>query len=226
MSTYCFGDVHGEFDKLKKCIESVNLKGGDKLISLGDLVDRGPDSYKVIEYCIELSKQYECYFIKGNHDVCWFDYLKTGNQNVLWSQGGRETYHSYEGIDPKVHFDFFAKQIPYYIDKDLNLFIHGGFNRHFVLESQDEDIFLWDRDLLAAARSYSSMKDIEYPFKIKGCIDGQFKEIFLGHTPCQYFESNTPLNYANIWVLDTGAGKMKKGTVTVMNVETKEYFQV
>ena len=51
---WIFGDVHGEIDKFKKCIESVDLKEGDRIISLGDLVDRGKYSFEVIEYCIEL----------------------------------------------------------------------------------------------------------------------------------------------------------------------------
>jgi serine/threonine protein phosphatase 1 len=230
-NTWIFGDVHGCLSKLKQCIESVDIKEGDRLIGLGDYLDRGEDSYGVIEYLLKLKEKYECIFIKGNHDDCWFNDMKSGKieNGQLWKQGALKTYQSYidAGVNPEVHFDFFNSLVNYYIDENMNLFVHGGFNRHEFIEEQHEPtIFYWDRDLLASARSYCSMKNNEYKFKIKGSVKGKLKEIFLGHTPTQYFDSNTPLNFANIWLLDTGAGKFKEnGLVTIMNLETKEFKQ-
>ena len=239
MSKYVIADIHGEYTKLVKCIESINLTREDTLIFLGDYVDRGSQSYEVIEYLIGLANKYQCIFLRGNHDDWWYDYIKTGIHPAL-QQGGRETLLSYilnceenYGFDrdtyqikmPDTHVQFFKNLLSYYIDEELNLFVHGGFNRHYLIEEQQSDIFWWDRDLLHQARSYSSMRNTEYPFKIKGCKEGKFKEIFVGHTPVQYFDSTIPLNYSNIWVLDTGAGKFKDGTVTIMNVDTKEFKQ-
>ena len=84
----------------------------------------------------------------------------------------------------------------------------------------------------------------KFKFKIQGCEKGKFKEIFVGHTPVQHLTISpkltngkegllllnqqlltTPQNYANIWVVDTGAGKYQDGLVTIMNIETKEYWQ-
>lgn len=227
-NTYCFGDVHGEYDKLKKCIESINLQKGDRLIGLGDYVDRGKKSFQVIEYLQELQKEYDCVFLLGNHDKVWLDFLKTGNHEWGFHQGGRATLQSYldNDVRPEVHFTFFSNLKNYFIDEDMNLFVHGGINRHeFVEEQTFKDVWQWDRDMIASARSYASMKNNNYPFKIKGSVNGKLKEIYIGHTPCQYFDSNTPLNYANIWLLDTGAGKFPDSTVTIMNINTKEYKQ-
>ena len=219
---YVIGDIHGESAKLIECLELVSFDyETDTLISLGDVVDRGPDSYGCIEVLLKVKNLIA---IRGNHDDAWFDYLKTGTQDFLWNQGAKETYFSYynHGISPEVHFDFFAKQVYYYIDEENRLFTHGGFNRHFLIdEHKDLEILLWDRDLLMAARSYESMRDKTYPFKMKD----QFKEVFVGHTPVQYFENtNEPRLYANVWDLDTGCGK-GAFPLTIMNVETKEYKQ-
>lgn len=236
MKKYVIGDIHGELDKLINCIKSINLTREDKLIFLGDYVDRGPDSYGVIEYLINLSKNHECIFIRGNHDDSWMNGIINDNF-PLWKQGAQQTMLSYNKVEinPEIHLDFFNNLLSYYIDEDNNLYVHGGFNRHVYIEHQEpEDIYWWDRDLVHLARSWSMMNPEaqKYKFKIKGSGEyGKFKEIFVGHTPVQMLTKNnkplltTPQNYANIWVCDTGAGKYEDGLVTIMNVETKEYKQ-
>lgn len=224
MRKFVTGDWHGEYNKAKEALKLANFDyNKDVLIHLGDVVDRGPDSYNCIELLLKCNNLIA---IKGNHDVEWFKYIKTREKDFMWNQGQIETLASYENINPEIHFDFFSKQIDYYIDNDLNLFVHGGFNRHKFIELQEEPtIFYWDRDLLLAARSYSSMKNMEYPFKIQGCEKGKFKEIFVGHTPVQYFNETKPIKYTNIWDLDTGAGKYPDGFISIMNIDTKEIFQ-
>lgn len=238
--TFIMGDIHGMYDKLMACLQAVSFDyNNDKLIQLGDVVDRGPDSYLVVE---ELLKIKNLIPIRGNHDDCFYKSMINDSNNMLFSQGGRETLESYikhcnpdkawaykmsgyqtdfEYQDyPQYHVDFFTNQLSYYIDKDNNCFVHGGFNRHEIIENQPLYNLIWDRDLLDAARSYESMLDKTHPFRNKN----NFKEIFIGHTPVQYFvESGEPQRFANIWDLDTGCGK--GGVLTIMNLETKEYKQ-
>lgn len=212
------GDIHGELHRLKTCLSSVNFSDNDTLIQLGDVVDRGPDVFGCVE---ELKKVKNLIAIRGNHDDEWLQGLKSGAPTALWGQGGRETLASYleRGVQPEVHFDFFANQKKYYIDQDNNLFIHAGFNRHYLLADQSEVQYYWDRDLWLSAFSFKEMVDNNYQFRIKD----NFKEIFIGHTPTTYFKSSVPLHKANIWNVDTGSGK--GGLLTIMNVETKEFKQ-
>lgn len=226
--TFIMGDIHGMYDKLMACLQAVSFDyTNDKLIQLGDVVDRGPDSYLVIE---ELLKIKNLIAVRGNHDDCWMQglfYYREDYQNQievfsLYNQGARETLQSYtrRGIDPNVHLTFFRNQLNYYIDKNNSCFVHGGFNRHLPIAEQREVSDLWwDRDLWLAARSYGQMEDNVHRFKIK---DG-FDEIFIGHTPTTYFGSTEPLKAANITNLDTGCGK--GGLLTIMNLETREIKQ-
>lgn len=242
MRTFIVGDIHGHNKALEQVLSKVNFNfEEDTLIQLGDVVDRGPDSFECVE---TLLKCKNLIAIKGNHDAAWWEGIKTGRTGILDNQGGRETTLSYikncnpkkEYIQkmsgtyttlelsdlPESHIKFFDNQLFYYIDKDNNCFIHGGFNRHYLLEEENQkEIFYWDRDLLMSARSYSSMKNNKYPFKIKN----KFKTIFIGHTPVQYFGESTPQKCANIWDLDTGCGKGDNCTLTIMNLETEEYIQ-
>lgn len=227
---FVIGDIHGECDKLIEALKAVDFDyDNDVLISLGDIVDRGPKSFECIE---ELLKIKNLIPIRGNHDQTWFESLRSGDfiGNLLYNQGGRETYQSYlnntavEDEDVTVnklikHIDFFKNQINYYVDEDNNCFVHGGFDRHHILVGQAENVYYWDRDLFLAALSYESMKDHTYPFKMK---DG-FKRVFVGHTPTTYWGISTPIKAANIWNIDTGCGK--GGLLTIMNIDTEEYLQ-
>lgn len=226
MKTYIIGDIHGHHDKLLTCLESVNFDyENDKLIQLGDIVDRGPDSYMCIE---ELLKVKNLIAIQGNHDECWLKSLLKGepDQGLLWRQGAKETYESYlkYGINPEIHLDFFVNQIKYYIDDERRYFVHGGFNRHYPIDQQPEpSVYTWDRDLWSMALSYKNMTEVaqRYPFK----INGKPKEVFIGHTPTLYWDCTYPMKAANIWNLDTGCGKYPDAKLTIMDLDTYEYNQ-
>lgn len=227
MKTYVIGDIHNCYNKLIACLLSVNFDyDNDKLIQLGDVVDRGEDGYACIEELLKIKNKV---LIKGNHDDEWYKYLIDPSKMAsLWKQGAKQTLESYVSrkINPNIHIPFFESQVNYYIDEERNLFVHAGFNRHEFIELQHfDDIYYWDRDLINSARSYhlSSPEMKEYKFKIQGSIEGKFKEIFIGHTPVQYFNEQHPVKYANINLLDIGAGKFPGGKVCIMNVETKEY---
>ena len=67
MSTYVIGDIHGCFDQFTKLLKKINYKKDkDKLILLGDLVNRGPDSLSVINHCMADSS---IITVLGNHDL-------------------------------------------------------------------------------------------------------------------------------------------------------------
>lgn len=107
------------------------------------------------------------------------------------------------------------------------MFVHGGFNRHFYLDDKiynGDDILMWDRDLWFAALSYKQIVDTTIIKKGKFKMQDSFKEIFIGHTTTMNWGTTEPMNACNIWNLDTGAGGTK-GKLTIMNVDTKEYFQ-
>lgn len=243
------GDWHGCLSQAKLALESAGFNPQtDILIHLGDLVDRGPDSYECVQYLIDLQKEHGCVIaIRGNHDDEWFKYLDGCGFHSLKPFGGQATRDSYmrhcqenwgmnrqvvEFLPPQEHLDFFKNQLNYYIDEKNRCFVHGGFNRHKLITEQDvPDIFYWDRDLLAVARSThftkpwvneETGKEVSL-IRIK--TKDRFKEIYVGHTPVQTYNESEPQCYASVWVLDTGAGKHREGTVTVMDIDTKEFWQ-
>lgn len=96
MNTVIFGDVHGEANKLLWLIRVTRTQFGKdiRLISLGDLVDRGPDSRGVLDACVEEGVE----GILGNHDL-WLCSVLSGHpmDDTPYSKmmGGLTTLRSY-----------------------------------------------------------------------------------------------------------------------------------
>lgn len=227
---YTIGDIHGELDKLNNLLDKLNMQSTDTVVCLGDYVDRGPDSYGVIERLLQLKRQCNCIFIAGNHDVQFWDddkfrsEYKPASRYQFWDQGAKETYNSYikAGKVPSVHYDFYKMLEPYYIlelNGEKHLFVHGGYNRHKLIEEQkNKSVFFWDRDLLGAAIAHSKRTvDDNYPFKNK---DG-FKYIYVGHTPVQYWGYDKPILFCNVWALDTGVGKYEDAVLYALEITTQ-----
>lgn len=228
---YCVGDIHGCLDKLNNLLDKLNIQPNDTVVTLGDYVDRGPDSYGVIERLLKLRTQCNCIFITGNHDALFFDDDKFRSdiepkyRYTMWNQGARETYNSYikAGVTPEVHYDFYKLLESYYVlelNGEKHLFVHGGYNRHKLLEDQKNnlDTFLWDRDLLGAAiANYNRTVPEDYPFKNK---DG-FKHIYVGHTPVTHWGFHKPMLFQNVWAMDTGVGKYDDAILFALEITTQ-----
>ncbi|SFU60435.1 serine/threonine protein phosphatase 1 [Pustulibacterium marinum] len=226
MRTLVIGDIHGGYRALLQILERANVTEDDKLIFLGDYVDGWSESPKVIAKLIELRSTNECIFMQGNHDELLLDYFQSETKNDMWfMHGGGASVAAYEKLSKEelaIHIDFLSNLQHYYIDDEKRLFIHAGFtNLHGVDFEYFPKLYYWDRTLweLALAIDPSLEKDdIRYPKRLL-----HYKEIFIGHTPLTRIGESTPQNRANVWNVDTGAAY--KNPLTIMDVDTKEYWQ-
>lgn len=248
MRTLVMGDIHGGYKALIQCLQRSKFDyEKDTLIQLGDVTDGWSEVHDCVE---ELLKIKNLIPIKGNHDS-WFEtWLRYGKHPTSWLQGGDATLISYcralnkqyatlsHGYTsdllpsdlPDAHYQFFvSKQIPYFLDSENRLYVHGGLNRHHPIDDMiynNAEILMWDRDFWMAALSYGQTKpddEFKYPIRGKFRTNGNFKEIYLGHTATVSWKTDQPMNAANVWNLDTGAGF--HGKLTIMDVDTKEYWQ-
>lgn len=237
MNTWVIADIHGSFKALKQVFERAPIKEGDTIIQLGDICDGWSEVYECVDLLISMKEKYNMIFIKGNHDEWFHTFLSVGVQPVHWLQGGEGTLTSYcrnaqreikiysvmggynsnlTNYDiPKSHIDFFNNQLLWYIDEQDRFFVHGGFNREESIYTQPDSDFYWDRDLWRKAMSCSKDQKLN-------TIEG-FKEVFIGHTTTLEHGVDTPITSGGITNLDTGAGF--NGKLTIMNVDTKEYYQ-
>jgi len=218
MRKFVIGDIHGTHKALMQCLERSSFnRSKDLLISLGDVCDRGPEVRQVIDEFLAIKN---LIFILGNHDAWTLDWFEKGAQPQMWlAQGGLETMSSYggspdkEGAPPAEHIQFLKDAHYWHVD-DNRLFVHGGFKPEIPLSKTNPEVFIWDRELLQIA--------LEYPQKKLT----PFKEVFVGHTPTMSLPPSygmEPVHGNDVWGIDTGAGC--GGCLTIMDVETKEYWQ-
>ena len=229
MRKFVLGDVHGGLKAIHQVLERANVTNNDTLIFLGDFVDGWSESPAVLNFLIALQKKQPCIFIRGNHDELLLDWLLGNNENIdekLWFQhGGEATVKSYQNIDAETkekHIHFLQSLQNYYLDTENRLFIHAGFtNMKGVDYEYFKPLFYWDRTLweTALALDPNLSKDaITYPNRLT-----IYKEIYIGHTPVTKINETIPVNKACVWNVDTGAAF--KGKLTIMDIETKEFWQ-
>lgn len=187
----------------------------DLLISLGDLVDRGPEPVRVVD---ELMKLRNFIYVLGNHDYWCFEYLRSGIKTADWLfQGGQVTINDYKTHPDAVnrHLDFYSTALLYHIDKKNRLFVHAGFDRFrpFANQKNDKRTLLWDRSLYMGALEYQE----------EGKVFEEFSEIFIGHSPTQLIMHDQPTQLVNLWMMDTGAGHRR--LLSMMDLDSKVYWQ-
>ncbi|MCI0671411.1 MAG: serine/threonine protein phosphatase [Myxococcaceae bacterium] len=94
---YAIGDIHGELGKLDALLERLPLEAGDRLVFLGDYVDRGPDSRGVVDRLLQVEKRFPCVFLLGNHESMFLDFL--GYEDPTYF-GGDARVHGVNGENP------------------------------------------------------------------------------------------------------------------------------
>ena len=143
MRTIVIGDVHGCYHTLISLLEKVGYdKDTDKLILLGDYIDRGKYSCEVVEYLIKLQREAkECICLMGNHE-----YMAITDRNLWKQNGGNKTISSYfrNKLSPNTHFWWF-RQLPLYHETDNYIFCHAGLSYPKLKDNSMDDI-LWGRD--------------------------------------------------------------------------------
>lgn len=224
--TLAIGDIHGGLKALKQVMERAGVTTDDRLVFLGDLVDGWSQSAQVVDFVMQLGREQECIFIKGNHDEWCEQWLRTGVPDPKWlPHGGLETISSYDGYEQTVkdtHHDFIKGMNYYEVDLQNRLFIHAGFtSMHGPQAEFHASNFSWDRTLWEMALSIDNRLTRDsafYPKRLK-----LFSELFIGHTPTTNYRIETPMNGANVWNIDTGAAF--KGRLSIMDVDTKTYWQ-
>lgn len=146
---FAIGDIHGCFNSLKVLVEhKIQLQKNDKLILLGDFIDRGAKSKEVVDFIIELQeKGYDIIPLLGNHEAMLLDAYKNEKYTSLWIQnGGTETLKSFEISSlEKMEQKYIKlfKGLRYYYSLDEYLFVHAGFNDTIAIPFDDKYSMLW-----------------------------------------------------------------------------------
>jgi len=146
---FAIGDIHGCFNTFRTLLEQkIQIKEGDKIILLGDYIDRGTQSKEVIDYIFDLqAKGFDIVPLIGNHEAMLLDAYNNEGLISKWIQnGGSETLKSFnltslKDIEPK-YIEFF-KGLSYYFVFEKYLFVHAGFNDSDINPFADKYSMIW-----------------------------------------------------------------------------------
>lgn len=154
--TYVIGDIHGCYGAFLNLLEMMDYSKEDILIFLGDYIDRGPDSQKVVSKVMQLKKELPFVLtLLGNHEAMFLRYLQGAGQEFFLRNGGQETLTSY-GMDsvaginnkpsiPDKHIAFFNSLLLHWEDENY-IYVHAGLQPGIHLSLQTDEWCLWARE--------------------------------------------------------------------------------
>lgn len=224
---FVISNIHGELTKLKKVLQNWD-RDSETLVILGDLIDRGEDSFGVIQLIMELQSKYDVVVLKGNHEEMILDALDGEDQRFHRHNGGENTLRSFRrqangGELTEVHFNVYSYiqkfqqhiinwlvNLPMFYETKDYIFVHAGIDLELDnWKESTSETFLWDRD-----------------FFYENYINNTGKTIIFGHTPTLRLPGNKNFD---IWYskcgtkigIDGGCA-YKEGQLNYLQVEDGE----
>ena len=213
MRVLAIGDIHGCLTALRALLEAVALGPDDRLITLGDYIDRGPDSRGVLDLLLQLQASGQLIALRGNHDVLMLEALHDEDERRQWLMcGGKQTLESYglsvlqsyhgdlKGI-PENHLRFLEETCVDYTETATHFFVHANAYPDIPLDEQPLYMLHWEK----LGPTFPHMSG-----KIMVC----------GHTKQH---SGEVLNRGHMVCIDTGA--YAHGWLTCLDVTSGQLWQ-
>lgn len=201
---FAISDIHGHYDEFVRIIKKIKFqKGIDKLYILGDIVDRGPESIKLLSLIWNLQIHYPetVKVLRGNHDQEFLKVITMMSKGETYTEEAWNMYAGFTGddlntvdvfhklfdVDAKTKLINWLSQLPYYIEDGPYIFVHAAINPTLTMDKQTEQTMLW-----------GSENEKDPPFYSKKAF---FKKVVIfGHTPSRIMHMKDTGKYnSHIW---------------------------
>lgn len=198
MKRLVVGDIHGCYSELEALLDEVGLSSDDEIIAIGDIVNRGPDSPRVLDFFCRTPNARS---LKGNHEhkhVLSFHGRSSPalSQIIAREQFGEDAY-------PKAVA--YMESLPHFLEFADAIIVHGFFEPGVPLREQRDDVLLGTLDGEAYLRA-------RYGWPWYELYDGE-KPLIVGHR--HYLGTARPLIHRDrIFAIDTGC--THRGALTGM----------
>ncbi|MDF9827880.1 serine/threonine protein phosphatase 1 [Ereboglobus sp. PH5-10] len=203
------GDIHGCHQEFSDLLALLNLAKDDRLILLGDLVNRGPDSCKVID----LARQHHATALLGNHELRLLAYHKTKDPSHL-----RETdIGTFSKLRP-ADWEYIGQMPLTHHEETLNtVFVHGGFLPGIPWQKQSAETVTNIQVIDSGGRPRKRADAPNAPFWADLWSGPPF--VVYGHTP-------RPETYKLKWSLGIDTACVMGGALTAYILPEKRIVQV
>lgn len=149
--TYVIPDIHGRDDLLGRALEAIDAHASGRtglIVTIGDYVNKGPQSRQVIERLLPGIAGWRFVALKGNHDAMMVEGLRDPAKLAFWLQrGGDKTLACYGGDPaavPAAHIAWLDQLQLMHVDAH-RIYVHAGVDPAEPLERQSADTLLWKR---------------------------------------------------------------------------------
>jgi len=223
MRTIIVGDIHGSFGEWECLMETVRFDSeDDRLILIGDIMDRGKDSYKVFCKAVSLQEKMQDRFvlIKGSHEKFLLEENLSLPYRVLWNLiGKREAVRSFKQRGKRMDdcMPWFKEHcVPYYEEENFQC-VHAGVTNQNLSKNDDYTLFMDHK--CTRRNQYTGKLTItgHVRFKEPMRFDGSGKS----GVPLPYNQL-LPLPQSGFMCIDTGCAEGNK--LTAMVIEGDEYY--
>jgi serine/threonine protein phosphatase 1 len=200
------GDIHGCSHALERLLTEISPISTDVIVGIGDFVDRGPNSARVIEVLIQLVA--DCNFVPliGNHELMMFKGMRSKSDFEFWfDNGGSQTLASYGGRVQNIpqHHVAFLSNCRRYFETDNHFFVHANYDPNLPFSHQPDELLFWQHlNAFLPAPHYSG------------------KIAIVGHTPQLNGEVR---NLGHVQIIDTFC--YGDGWLTAVDVNSGELWQ-
>lgn len=187
MRLLAIGDIHGYLGALKALLSEVNPTPGDRVVFLGDYVNKGPSVSGTLDLLSDLGIHREWIFLRGNHDQMMLDAYRDIDAIDVWEylSGGNPlaSYGRGSTVDlmtrvPSAHWNFLEHRCRDFFETESYLFVHGGIRSS--LEPCEEEVERLQSMVLSDAAPHQSNRVVVCGHSSQG--SGKIAD--LGHTIC------------------------------------------
>ena len=182
--TIAIGDIHGCATALRVLLDAINPSQDDLVVSLGDLVDRGPDSKDVVDQILNLKENCRLVVIKGNHEEMMLRVVRGDSPQEWLKHGGVATLDSYGftgdlTVIPESHVQLMDTALDFF-ETESHFFTHGNYNAKKPLDDQEPFVLRWQNLIESTPGPHVSGKKA-----VLGHTPDKSGEIFdIGHLVC------------------------------------------
>ena len=249
--TFVFGDLHGDLAALRRALARMpRPDADDRLVFLGDYLDRGPDSRGVVAFVREVLPRHteaQIVTLRGNHEDSWLRVVDGEWPDFVLPPGNGclQCYQSYTGqavslvgaepsdevLAAMLRADFFPadvvawmRALPCWFEDEHAIYVHAG------LPEDGRGGYVHPRDAVAVPklrRALLWLRDERFFRDYRG------KTVVVGHTVTKTLPPElsdfTPEDPTDLWAgpavfgLDTGAGK--RGFLTVLELPSGRVYE-
>lgn len=243
---YAMSDIHGQYDLLAKRIEQIRplLKGDNRLVLLGDFIDRGNRSYECIKLAYDLEQEFgrdKVIVLKGNHEV-WFEEFLFCNEDVwlaedkdFFTSGTFLTKEQFKELDVLPNRDVrieyvkkcikenhkqllvWMRKLRLFYETDTQIFVHAG-----VDEEIPEDEAEW---------CTIGTPDYVMTGKFPPSIGHFYKEIIAGHVAASHLAGDLSFNGIffdgeSHYYIDGSTAKFRRVLCLAYDEKEEKYYQL